>query len=99
MVEGVVIAVRVTPRAGRDEVLGVDDAGVLRVRVAAAPVEGAANKALVRTLAAALDLPSSAVTVVAGANGRHKRVRLQGLDAAGLAARWPGLARRGTGQE
>jgi uncharacterized protein (TIGR00251 family) len=98
MVESVVIAVRVTPRAGRDEVVGVDAAGILRVRVAAAPVEGAANRALVRTLAATLDMPPSAVTVVAGANGRQKRVRLQGLDAASLAVRWPGLLQRPSGQ-
>ena len=98
MVESVVIAVRVTPRAGRNEVVGVDDSGSLRVRVAAAPVDGAANRALVRLLAAALDVPASAITVVAGANGRQKRVRLQGLDAASLAVRWPGLVQRATGQ-
>jgi uncharacterized protein len=98
MADDIIIAVRVTPRSGRDEVVGVDAAGVLRVRVTAAPVEGAANRALVRTLAAALDVPASAVTIVAGANGRQKRVRLAGLDATDLASRWPGLARAGTGK-
>jgi uncharacterized protein YggU (UPF0235/DUF167 family) len=68
------------------------------VRVTAAPVEGAANRALVRTLAAVLDIPASAVTIVAGANGRQKRVRVTGLDAAHLASRWPGLARAGKGE-
>jgi uncharacterized protein (TIGR00251 family) len=98
MADDIVIAVRVTPRSSRDEVVGVDAAGVLRVRVAAAPVEGAANRALVRTLAAALDVPASAVTIVAGTTGRQKRVRLTGLDATHLASRWPGLARAGTGE-
>jgi uncharacterized protein len=91
VVDAVVITVRVTPRAGRDEVTGTDAAGALRVRVAAAPVEGGANRALLRTLAVALDVPPSALEIVSGASGRTKRVRVHGVGAAGLVARWPGL--------
>jgi uncharacterized protein YggU (UPF0235/DUF167 family) len=85
------IEVRVTPRAPRDAIEGVDADGALRVRIRAAPVEGAANVALCRLLAAGSGVPSSAVTVVRGAAARRKLVQMEGLDAASLAERWPGI--------
>jgi uncharacterized protein (TIGR00251 family) len=87
----VTFSVRVTPRAGRDEVTGVDEGGVLRVRLAAAPVDGAANRALLRTLAHELGTAPSALEVVRGEHARVKRVRVHGVDAARLTARWAGL--------
>jgi hypothetical protein len=90
-VSGVVFDVRVTPRAGRDRVDGVAD-GTLRVRVAAAPADGAANAAVLRLLAGELDLPRSAVTLAGGATARHKRVAVDGVTREVLLARWPGLA-------
>jgi uncharacterized protein (TIGR00251 family) len=69
------IPVRVTPRASRNEILGVSE-GRLRIRLQAPPVEGAANKALTRFLADRLDLPASAVTVDRGQTGREKTVRV-----------------------
>lgn len=83
-------AVRLTPRAGTDRVGDVVD-GVLHVRVAAPPVDEAANRSLVRLLAEALDLPPSAIRVVAGARGRRKSMALDGLAAELVLARWPGL--------
>lgn len=83
-------AVRVTPRAGRDGILGVE-AGVLRIRVAAAPVEGAANAAVVGVIAEALGRPSGAVRLVQGARGRDKVVGVTGLGAEAITARWPDL--------
>jgi uncharacterized protein (TIGR00251 family) len=53
--------------------------GLLRVRVAAPPVEGKANRELIRFLAARLDLPPSAVRLVKGAGSRHKSVDIEGL--------------------
>lgn len=73
------IRVRVIPRAGRDAVAG-GPAGVLRVRVAAPPVAGAANAALVRLLAWVLGVPRNAVRIVHGAAGRDKIVEVDGLD-------------------
>jgi uncharacterized protein (TIGR00251 family) len=73
------IAVRVTPRAGRTAVTGVRD-GILLVRLAAAPVDGAANDALVECLAAFFGRPKRAVSIVAGDRSRHKRVSIEGLD-------------------
>jgi uncharacterized protein (TIGR00251 family) len=82
--------VRLTPRAARDEVRGVDEAGVLLVRVAAPPVEGAANEALTRLLARELGVPRTGVSLESGARGRRKRVRVP-LDRDSVQARWPGL--------
>ena len=84
-------AVRLTPRGGRDAIDGVGEDGVLRVRVAAPPVDGAANEALCRLLARALGVAPGGVRVVAGAAGRRKVVEAE-ADPARLAAAWPGMA-------
>ena len=91
MSDGVIIAVRVTARAGRDAVEGVDASGQLRLRVSAPPVDGAANKAVLRLVAKALGVPRSAVTIAAGAGSRHKRIRVDGLDAGAVSTLWPGV--------
>jgi uncharacterized protein (TIGR00251 family) len=72
------LQVRVIPRASKSGVAGMRADAVL-VRIAAAPVDGAANAELIETLARALDLPRRAVTITAGATSRSKRVRLDGL--------------------
>jgi uncharacterized protein (TIGR00251 family) len=87
----VLIPVRLTPRGGADRVDGVVD-GVLRVRVAAPAVDGAANRALLRLLAHDLGVPRGAVRLASGETSRTKLVAVDGLDAAAVAARWPGLA-------
>jgi len=66
------LTVRVTPRAARDAVEGLDEAGAVRVRVTAAPAEGAANAAVTKLLAKTLDLPSRDVVLVSGATSRLK---------------------------
>jgi len=77
---GLSIAVVVTPRASRSQVAGV--AGDrLRIRVAAPPVEGAANEELTRFLARTLGLPRTAVTVAAGAAARRKTILAEGIGA------------------
>jgi uncharacterized protein (TIGR00251 family) len=72
------LSVRVQPRASRDEVVGPGADGVLRVRVCAPPVEGAANERLAALIARRLRLPRSNVTVAAGAASRHKVVKVRG---------------------
>jgi hypothetical protein len=84
--------VRLTPRGGRDRVDGADD-GVLRVRVAAPPVDGAANRALTSLLAAELGVPRGAVRIVVGESARTKVVEVAGIGQDVLEARWPGLRR------
>jgi len=78
---GVSILVAASPRASRTEAAGIA-AGRLRVRIAAPPVEGAANEELVRFLARLLRVPRSAVTVTAGSAGRRKTVVVRGVGAA-----------------
>lgn len=90
--DGVELAVRLTPRGGAARIEGVadwDGQPVLKVRVAAPPVDGAANDALVAFLARALGLPRSAVVLVAGDRARVKRLALKGD---GLPARLAALA-------
>lgn len=66
------LAVRVTPRSTRDAVEGFDAEGLLRVRVTAAPADGAANAAVARLLAKALGLPGRDVVLVTGTTARQK---------------------------
>ncbi len=75
---GIVIAVRVVPRAGRSGIAGTRD-GALLVRLNAAPVDGAANDELIELLAGALDVPKRAVSIVSGGRSRSKRVRVAGI--------------------
>ena len=83
-------AVRLTPRGGADRIEGVGD-GVLRARVSAPAVEGAANEALLRLLARELGVAHGAVRLVSGATTRRKLVVVTGVRAEALLARWPGL--------
>ena len=76
--DGVVVPVRVVPRAGRSSVDGVVE-GALRVRLAAPPVEGAANRELCEFLARLLDVPRRDVEIVGGAQSRRKSVLVRRL--------------------
>lgn len=87
---GTRFSVRLTPRGGANRVDGVVD-GVLRARVAAPAVDGAANVALVALIADELRVARRDVRLVAGATGRVKVIAVDGVDGASLVARWPGL--------
>jgi uncharacterized protein (TIGR00251 family) len=71
--------VRVQPRAARSEIVGVHG-DALKVRLAAPPVDGAANVALVEFLAQALGIPQRCVRIVSGATSRGKLVEVVGTD-------------------
>jgi uncharacterized protein len=75
----VVIDIRVIPRARRTSLDGMR-AGSYLIRLAAPPVEGAANDALIGFLAQTLGLPRRNVTLVAGDKSRNKRVQIVGLE-------------------
>ncbi len=78
------LVVHVQPRARRTEVAGLHGDAV-KVRLAAPPVDGAANAELVRFVAESLGVARSAVAVVGGARARRKTLAVEGLD--GAAAR------------
>jgi uncharacterized protein (TIGR00251 family) len=74
------------PRAGRTSIAGIRG-NALAVRLAAAPVDGAANDALVAFLADTFDLPRRAVTILSGHASRTKRVALAGVSESQVTAR------------
>lgn len=78
---GVAVEVLVQPRASRTKIVGEHD-GRLKVQLAAPPVDGEANAALVAFFADLLGLPKRAVEVASGATGRRKTLRIEGVDAA-----------------
>ena len=78
-----VFAVRVVPRASRSQVAGEHD-GALRVRVAAPPVDGAANEELARTLARALGVAARDVLITSGHSSKLKQVRVLNATREGL---------------
>jgi len=80
------LRVRLTPKGGRDALIK-REGEVLHARVAAPPVDGAANKALLTLLADVLDIPKSRLTLQSGQTSREKVIRVEGLDAQTLAAR------------
>jgi uncharacterized protein (TIGR00251 family) len=84
------LTLRVQPRAGRSRVLGRHGAA-LKVQVAAPPVEGAANAAVVDLIAKWLDVSRRGVTLVQGERGRDKVVAIAAVDPAALARRIEGL--------
>jgi uncharacterized protein (TIGR00251 family) len=83
-------AVRLTPRSSASRVDGVID-GVLRVRVTAPAVDGAANLAMLSLLAEALGVARRDVRLVAGATSRQKLVVVDGVEREALVAQWPDL--------
>jgi uncharacterized protein len=74
----------VIPRARKSEIAGVRD-GALLVRVAAPPVDSAANLALIELLAATVNVPRRAIRISAGETSRHKRVAIDGVTARRIA--------------
>ncbi len=82
------LAIRLTPRGGRDAVEGwvrdADGRPCLKVRVAAPPVEGAANAALVKLIARQMKRPGGAVRIAGGDHARIKHLEIDGADEADL---------------
>lgn len=78
--KGSALAVRVTPRASRNEIVDLLDDGTIKVRLAAPPVDNEANQALIEFLADILGVPKSRLDIVAGATGRDKLVAVLDMD-------------------
>lgn len=74
----IVLNVRVIPRASRSQIVGLVD-GILKIRVAAPPVDGAANAELVKVLAKAFGVSKGSIEILAGETSRTKRMRVNGV--------------------
>lgn len=77
--DAIVIDIRVVPRASRSEIVGFES-DVLKVRIAAPPVDNAANMELIKLLAKAFGISKSSIEIVGGQSSRSKRVRVRGID-------------------
>ena len=86
MDDSALLSVRLTPEGGRDAVMRRDN-GLLYVRVAAPPVAGAANKALVALLSKSLRVAKSRISLLSGGTGREKTLRIDGMTVDALDAR------------
>lgn len=84
---GAALAIRVIPRARKDEIVEILADQTIKIRLAAPPVEGKANEALIEFLAKVLDVPRSKVDIIAGASGRDKLVSILDLDSREAQAR------------
>jgi uncharacterized protein (TIGR00251 family) len=79
--KGAAVAIRVTPRASRNEITEIQSDGTIKIRLTAPPVEGKANEELLKFLAEVLDISPSKLEIVAGETGRDKLVSILDLDA------------------
>ena len=86
--EGVILSIKVTPKAGRNEVVGWEEMR-LRVRVAAVPDKGAGNQELVRLLAKHFGVGRSSIAILSGATCRLKRVLVKDCTAGQLSEYLP----------
>jgi uncharacterized protein (TIGR00251 family) len=78
--KGSALAIRVTPRASRNEIVEILNDGTIRIHLTAPATENKANLALIDFLAEVLDVPRSRVEIVAGLSGRDKLVSIMDLD-------------------
>jgi hypothetical protein len=77
---GAALTVRVTPRARRNEIVEILSDLTVKIRLTAPPVEGKANKALIKYLSEVLEIPASKIDIVAGDTGRDKIVSILDAD-------------------
>jgi hypothetical protein len=82
--KGAALAVRVTPRARKNEIVEVLSDGTVKIRLTAPPVEGKANEALLSFLAEVFGIEKSRLEIVAGATGRDKLVSILDMDTSTL---------------
>jgi hypothetical protein len=79
---GAAFTVRTVTRAQRDEIVGIQEDGTLKIRLTAAPTDGQANAALIKFLAERLGVPESTIEIVAGKETRDKWISVQGISPA-----------------
>jgi uncharacterized protein (TIGR00251 family) len=78
--KGAAIAVRVTPRASRNQIIGALQDGTIKIHIAEVPNEGQANEPLIEFLSSVLGVSKDRIEVVAGDKGRDKLVSVLDID-------------------
>ena len=78
---GAALAIKVQPKASKDEIAGILDDGTIKIRLTAPPADGKANKALIKFLSKLIGVPASKIDIVAGEKGRKKLVSILDKDA------------------
>lgn len=78
--KGSALAIRVTPRASRNEIVDLLEDGTIKVRIAAPPADGEANETLIEFMAEILGVPRSRLDIIAGATGRDKLIAVFDMD-------------------
>jgi uncharacterized protein (TIGR00251 family) len=81
---GSALAVRLTPKASRNAIVGIQEDGTVKVHVTAPPEGGQDNEALLSILSEVLEVPTKNVAIVAGESGRDKLLSILGMDAVTL---------------
>ncbi len=76
---GAAITVRVTPRTAKNEIHDILDDGTVKIRLTAPPVEGKANKELIKFLSSVLDVPPSSIEILAGQTSHDKLVSIANI--------------------
>ncbi len=79
--KGAALAVRVTPRASKNQIVGAMHDGTIKIHIKATPTEGQANEELVKFLSDVLGVAKSRIEIVAGGAGRDKLISVLDLDA------------------
>lgn len=77
--DGAILEVMIQPKASKNEIVGILD-GALKIRIAAPPVEGAANKECVRVLSKTFGISKSKTVIIKGEKSRRKTILLRGLE-------------------
>ncbi len=86
-VSGAAFTVRVVTRASRTEIAGVQDDGILKIRLTASPAEGNVNEQLIEFLAERLGVSPQQIEIVAGLNNREKLISVEGINPSELEER------------
>jgi uncharacterized protein len=79
--KGAALAVRITPRASRNEIVEIQSDGIVRIHITAPANEGKANDELIKFLSEILGAPKTHIDIVAGASGRDKLISVLDMDA------------------
>ena len=97
MVEGsdnTKLKIRVTPRAKRDEIYSILEDGTVKVRLTAPPVDGKANKALIKYLSGIFEIPRSQIEILSGFKSRNKLLAIRGMDSVEIYNKLNGIVKR-----